>query len=128
MITREIVNRLKEITKWKNIPKKDKNKKILWIYFEARPGVRAKNSRKYMKALFIAYQEEKGLKEMCKEYTSNVLLRFPGKKYTGKDKIYVDSEVLSKTTLNKMAPPPGRAPINKKKGFVSKKKSIKKKQ
>lgn len=89
MPSRELMRRLVEIERWNKIPKKNKSKKSLWIYY--------KSGRTYKKGLFIAYQEEEGLKDMCEgKYEGNILLRVPGsvffKKYKGKDKIYVDPD------------------------------------
>ena len=94
MPTRELLKRLLPVTDWRKIPKKDKNKKMVWIYFiDKRTNVR---SKKFIKAWFISYQEDE----------NNVLLRFPNsaffKKYKGKDKIYVDPQSLYMKDLKVM--------------------------
>lgn len=90
MPTRELMSRLVEIQKWDKIPSKSKNGKSLWIYYNA--------GRTYKKGLFISYQEDRDIKEMCEKYKGNILLRVPGgvyfKKYKGKDKIYIDPETV----------------------------------
>ena len=87
MPTRELMRRLVEIERWNKIPKKTRTKKTMWIYY--------KSGRTYKKGMFISYQEDEALKDMCAgKYKGNVLMRVPGgvyfKKYKGKDKIYVD--------------------------------------
>lgn len=100
MPSRELLRRLESVTDWRKIPKKDKNKKMLWIYF--------KDGRKFIRAWFITYQEE----------DNNVLLRFPNsaffKKYKGKDKIYVDPELLYKKDMKVMVKGYVAKPIDKK--------------
>ena len=34
MVKRELLNRLVSVTDWRKIPKKDKNKKMSWVYFK----------------------------------------------------------------------------------------------
>ena len=130
MPTRELLRRLKLVDDWTKIPKKDKSKKMLWIYFKDNHVNPA--SRKMSKAWFISIQDEKPLKDICENYKGNVLLRFPNsaffKKYKGKDKIYVDPDQLFKKDLNKMvksAPKKKSKKKSKKKIVKSKKKTRK---
>lgn len=99
MPTREILNRLVEINNWDKIPKKNKLKKTTNVYY--------KNNRKMVKAIFIAYQEDEDIKQMCSgKYKGNVLLRFPNsiyiKKFVGKDKLYIDPQDMFQKDLKKM--------------------------
>lgn len=94
MPSRELLKRLELVTDWTKIPKKDKSKKMLWIYFiDDREN---KRSKKFVKAWFISYKEE----------DKYVLLRFPNsaflKKFKGKDKIYVDPNTLYKKDMKGM--------------------------
>ena len=100
MPTRELINRLVEITNWDNIPKVNKSGKKLWIYY--------KKGRTYGRGIYINYQYDEGLKDMCEgKYKGNVLLKIPNgvffKKYKGKDKIYVDPDTMYIKYMKKMS-------------------------
>lgn len=119
------MNRLVEIKEWDKIPKKDKSGKMLWVYF--------KTGRKFNRAWFISYQEDKDVKDMCDAYLGNVLLRFPNsaffKKFKGKDKIYIDPDTMYIKDMKKMVKGWKPKVVEEKKESkkkVSKKKSKKK--
>jgi hypothetical protein len=117
MPSRELMNRLVEINNWKNIPKVDKYGKKVWLYY--------KSGRTYKRGIFISYQEDEALKDMCKGvYQGNVLLRVPSrtffKKFKGRDKIYLDPNEFYIKDMKKMVR--GYKPKSKEEKSVSKSK------
>lgn len=99
VVSREVVKRLLKVDKWDKIPLTNKNKKKPMIYYNI-------SGSKYQKSIFISYQEDKVIKEMCNEYKGNILLKLPWagyfKKYKGKDIIYIDPNDFYIKDIKKM--------------------------
>ena len=98
-VSREVVKRLLKVDKWDKIPLQNKYKKKPMIYYKSK-------SKGYLKSIFISYQEDKVIKDMCDEYKGNILLKLPWagyfKKYKGKDIIYIDSNEFYIKDIKKM--------------------------
>ena len=121
-VSREVVKRLLKVDKWDKIPLQNKYKKKPMIYY--------KSKRKgYLKSIFISYQEDKVIKEMCDEYKGNILLKLPWagyfKKYKGKDIIYIDSNEFYIKDIKKMVKG-WKKNVEKKKEDKKRKKRVKK--